>query len=380
MRTLLIVLSVLTSFVMPTFAAEPTLGLSVNEQGVLCKNGQPYRAIGVNFYNCFARALRKPGDTSYDEGFRILAEHGIPFARFMACGFFPAEMKLYTQDKEAYFRLMDGVVQSAQKHGVGLIPSFFWFDSMVPDLVGESRDQWGNPQSKTHQFMRTYTRELVTRYKDSPAIWGWEFGNEYNLDADLPNAKEHRPPIVPSVGTPTTRSSRDDLTHAMIRAAFAEFAKEVQRHDSHHRIIASGNAFPRATAWHQMTEKSWGKDTPEQYEQMLLADNPDPMNVISVHAYGDIDIKPSLEIARKAKKPLFVGEFGALGGDSPQAQAAFLKMLAWIENEPVPLAAVWAYDCPDTPEWSIRLDNPRAYQLNAIADANRRLRKSSPLN
>ncbi|MGE5610265.1 MAG: cellulase family glycosylhydrolase [Bacillota bacterium] len=380
MRTLLIALSVFTSLTTTTFAADPRLGLWVNEQGVLCKDARPFRGIGVNYYDCFLRALRKPGDKSYEEGFRILAEHQIPFARFSACGFWPAEMKLYVQDKAAYFRLMDEMVQSAQKHGIGLIPSFFWFDSMVPDLVGESRDQWGNPQSKTHQFMRTYTRELVTRYKDSPALWGWEFGNEYNLDADLPNAKDHRPPIIPSVGTPTTRSSRDDLTHAMVRTAFAEFAKEVQRHDPHHRIIASGNAFPRPTAWHQMTDQSWGKDTPEQYEQMLLGDNPDPMNVISVHAYGEVDIKPSLQIAQKAKKPLFVGEFGTLGGDDVPSRSAFLKMLAWIESEPVPLAAVWAFDCPDTPEWSIRLDNPRAYQLKAIADANRRLRAAESAN
>ncbi|HEX2973255.1 MAG TPA: cellulase family glycosylhydrolase [Tepidisphaeraceae bacterium] len=380
MRTALLALWVVVSLGTSGFGGEPALGLTVNVQGVLCKDGRPYRGIGVNFFDCFVRTLRKPGDTSHDEGFRILAEHDIPFARFMACGFWPAEMKLYHQDPAAYFQLMDQVVKSAEKHGIGLIPSFFWFIPTVPDMVGESCDQWGNPQSKTRQFMRTYTRQIVTRYKDSPAIWGWEFGNEYNLDADLPNAKEHRPPVVPAVGTPTTRSQRDELTHAMIRDAFADFASEVQRHDPHHRLIASGNAFPRPTAWHQMTEKSWGKDTPEQYEQMLLGDNPDPMNVISVHAYGEVDIKPSLAIARKAKKPLFVGEFGVLGGDDAPSRVAFMNMLHWVETEPVPLAAVWAFDCPDTPEWNIRLDNPRAYQLQAIAAANRRLHKGSHLD
>ena len=58
----------------------------------------------------------------------------------------------------------------------------------MPDLVGEPRNQWGNPQSKTRQFMRTYIREVVSRYVNSPAIWGWEFGNEYNLSLDTPDA------------------------------------------------------------------------------------------------------------------------------------------------------------------------------------------------
>ena len=62
--------------------------------------------------------------------------------------------------------------------------------------------------------MRTYIREVVSRYVNSPAIWGWEFGNEYNLPADLPNAADHRPPIVTSpVNTITVRAydAKDDL-------------------------------------------------------------------------------------------------------------------------------------------------------------------------
>jgi endo-1,4-beta-mannosidase len=39
--------------------------------------------------------------------------------------------------------------------------------------------------------MRAYVRDVVERYKDSPAVWGWEFGNEYNIPTDLP---DERPP------------------------------------------------------------------------------------------------------------------------------------------------------------------------------------------
>ena len=64
----------------------------------------------------------------------------------------------------------------------------------MPDLVGEPRNQWGNPESKTRQFMRTYIREVVSRYVNSPAIWGWEFGNEYNLSLDTPDRWRTLPP------------------------------------------------------------------------------------------------------------------------------------------------------------------------------------------
>jgi len=354
-------------------AADRPVGLSVNAEGVLCKDSRPYRGIGVNYLDCFSRTLRKPGDTSYEQGFAVLRELGIPFARFMACGYWPDDMKLYFQDEEAYFRLMDGVVKSAEKHEVGLIASLFWFSSTVPDLMKESRDQWGNPASKTHEFMRRYTQEVVTRYKDSPAIWGWELGNEYSLEGDLPNAAEHRPPVVGILGTPATRTARDDLSHEMLRMAYVEFARAVRQHDAH-RMITSGNAFPRPTAWHQWRENNWKQDSPEQYAQMLLGDNPEPMDVISVHGYGQVDIAPTLQIAQAAKRPLFVGEFGVSGTDE-RAREQFGAMLGWVERQAVPLAALWVYDyAGQNGQWNVTASNERSYQLKAVAEANRRLR------
>ena len=132
----------------------------------------------------------------------------------------------------------------------------------VPDLVGEPCDQWGNPESKTHEFMRTYVREVVTRYQDSPAIWGWEFGNEYNLDADLPNAKEHLPPIVPQLGRPqpaaTATSSR---TRWSARPSASSRRKSAVRPHAH-RLHGQLDSSP--SAWHQMREGTWTKDSPEQ--------------------------------------------------------------------------------------------------------------------
>ncbi|NLC57963.1 MAG: glycoside hydrolase family 5 protein [Armatimonadetes bacterium] len=356
-------------------AAEPP-GLSVRADGVLVKEGRPYRGIGVNYFDLFYRTLLKPGDTSYEEGLKALAARKIPFARFMCSGFWPSENRLYQQDKEAYFQRLDAVVRAAEKHGIGLIPSLFWNLSTVPDLVGEPCDQWGNPESKTHAWMRAYTREVVTRYRESPAIWGWEFGNEYNLSADLPNAAEWRPAVHPELGTPASRSRRDELTHDMIRTAFAAFAKTVRQHDPH-RIVLTGNAFPRPSAWHQRQEKSWTTDTPEQYREMLLGDNPDPHNTLSVHAYQE-DVKriaATQQIAVAAKKPLFVGEFGVPGARTPAAERQFRELLATIEREGVPLAALWVYDFSgQDADWNVTATNGRAYQLEAVAEANARLR------
>ncbi|MBB6672984.1 cellulase family glycosylhydrolase [Cohnella nanjingensis] len=378
----------------PRAACAGKKGLCVDEAGTLMKDGKPYRGAGVNYFNAFARTLLDPGDTTYRHGFEVLKNYHIPFARFMACGYWPSEFKLYLENKEKYFQLMDGVVKAAEDNGIGLIPSLFWYHSAVPDLVKEPRDQWGNPDSKTMVFMREYVRLFVTRYKDSPAIWGWEFGNEYNLETNLPNAADHRPLIYPNLGTATERSARDDLTTSMLQTAFAEFGKEVRKYDPD-RIIITGNSMPRPTAWNQRKSLRFQQDTEGQFAEILAAENPNPANVISVHYYpGDEQrfghvlehkemLSRMMDIAREVRKPLFIGEFGVSdaveeGGllDPELAEKKYMELAGAIGEAKVPLSALWVYDFYGQSENNVTADNGRAYQLTALAQLNDQLAKS----
>lgn len=361
--------------VSPVVAAE---GLSTNERGELLLRGVHFRGIGVNYYDAFTRTLGQTSRTNCAAGFRDLAARKIPFVRFSAGGFWPRDWELYRTNRSEYFNRLDGVVKSAGRHGIGLIPSLFWNMSAVPDLVGEPCNRWGDPNSRTIAFMREYTREIVTRYSQSPAIWGWEFGNEYNLAADLPNAPEHRPPVVPGLGTPAHRSAEDDLTHAAIRVAFREFAIEVRKHDSQ-RIIVSGNAFPRVSAWHQAKEKNWKPDTRQQFAEMLAADNPSPINTLSVRGYDlatDIGrLDQAMSVAKAMKKPLFIGEFGVPGEASGESKKKFAAILSAIETNRAPLAALWVFDFDDqAKDWNVNATNDRNWQLDAIEQANKRMR------
>ena len=58
---------------------------------------------------------------------------------------------------------------------------------------------------------------------------------------------------------------------------------------------------------------------------MLREDNPAPINVISVHAYGDCAAELRADAARGRAwgKPLFVGEFGAPGPPVAKSEAGF---------------------------------------------------------
>jgi hypothetical protein len=368
----------------------PAPGLSVASDGSLMLRGKPFRGVGVNYFDAFYRTLKSPEDLSYKEGMRYLGRMRIPFIRFMASAFWPNEYRLYQTDKEKYFALLDEFVRTAETHGIGLIPSLFWNAAAISDLVGEPLNQWGNPNSKTISFMRRYTDEIVSRYKNSPAIWGWEFGNEMNAYVDLlEQATNFRAQMAPEAGTPAVRTAADEITSDHLRVALVEFAAVVRKHDRW-RMISSGNDIPPANAANRYEKRRWETDSRQGYISMLQFQNPSPINTTSIHLYPHREsqhyggvrttlkdlIRISMATACENKKPLVIGEFGApatLGRE--QEQAKFMELIEGIEQEKVPLAALWVFDfAPQDAEWNVNAANVRSYQLEQISKLNERIR------
>ena len=392
------VLMVLVVVLLVACSSEETpVGLTVRD-GQFYKDGQPVRAIGINYFSAFFRKLGMEGgepnleDRSYREGFETLRRYEIPFIRFCAGGFFPNEWTSYQNDKEAYFKAFDQLVADAEELDLGLIPSFFWFYSTVPDLVGEPLDQWGNPQSKTHAFMRQYTAEVVSRYRDSPAIWGWEFGNEYLHEADLPQPEMGRGWTNPEFGTPAVRTARDKMYRKNVWVAYQAFADAIRAIDPS-RPIFSGDVMPRPASFHNWTESTWENDSLEEWRLIFLKDN-EAMSGLSTHLYyyskeeesqdsGLMGFGPEeqvpfmMEISRESGKPLFVGEFGPAPKDKTleEERRQFELLLDLMVKNEVPLSALWNFDFEhiDQGHFNITENNHRAYMLDALREANREL-------
>ena len=374
-----VLLLVLICWIVPRgSAAEAERGLTSGPKGELLLNGKAFRGIGVNYYDAFVRLLGNGKLADLEAGFRVLASNQIPFIRFSAGGYWPVDWRLYQTNRQEYFGRLDSVVKLAERSGIGLIPSLFWHQPTISDLVGEPVDQWGNPASKTHAFMRAYTSEVVTRYRDSSAIWAWEFGNEFNLPADLPNAADHRAPVHPTLGTAASRSARDDLTHTDVRIALAEFAREVRRHDPH-RLILSGNSFPRDSAWHQEQEKNWRTDSPKQWAEMLAKDNPAPIQSLSGRLYSTNHLErldAALVESRNSGRPLVIGEFGVPGPVTEETRQQFRARLAALDTNGVPLAALWVFDFDhQARDWNVTAQNARSEQLRLIVEMNSKWRQ-----
>jgi hypothetical protein len=371
---------------------ESPLGLSV-ENGTVMLQGKPFRGIGANYFTLFTRLSQSRDDGSSLSNLSALAAANIPFVRFSCGGYWPSEQRLYLENRELFLQQLDRVVQRAEQAHIGLVPSLFWHLPTVPDLVGEPMQELGNSQSKSIALIRRYTEDIVQRYNKSPAIWGWEFGNEPALGADLPNAQGHRPPIVPELGTPPIRTERDDLSSGHLHLAELAFAEAVRKFDRT-RLIFSGNAMPRASAWHNTGEQSWKADSAAQFGEILQRDNPDPMNTLTVHLYAspgitypagartiDEIIAATMQEARRAGKPLFIGEFGAERqlGTLNQQKVVFQELLTAIDRNEVPLAAFWVFDLSAQEKtWNISFQNDRSFLIRLVAEANARLRPKKP--
>jgi hypothetical protein len=366
--------------------------LTVSPEGVLLKDGLPYRAVGVNIADPFHRLWMNPREgTSYDRDFATLEAEGIPFARMPATYYSADALQQYVRNREDYLKKLDGVVKSAEAHDVGLIMDLFWYDAAVPDLVREPRSAWGDRDSKTMAFMREYTRTIVSRYKDSPAVWAWEFGNEYSLQADLPNAADWRPQLNPAIGWPDKRSKADDLTTKMILVAFTEFAKTVREIDPD-RAITTGNSAPRPHAELQRLTLQWGTpDTRAEFRSNLALLNPDPIDMISIHLYPfdlnrfgktrvtyDDIIEQAMRVAGEERKPLFIGEMASATlwaelKTADDVRADFEERLKAIVDNRVPLSAVWQISSSAffrNDPLSISREKGTGWMLDAIKAAN----------
>ena len=361
------------------YSQEPhSPGLTVHD-GRFFLNGSPFCGVGVNYFDLFGRLLANPTNISSLTGLERLAKAGVPFVRFNGGGFSPKDWQRYLDRKEEYFAGYDRVVRTAEKAGIGLIPSVFW-NSNLQKLVGEHREAWGRPESRTIALMRQYVADLVGRYKDSPAIWAWELGNEWNLSADLPNAAEFRKP---------GEDERDDLKSGQMAVAICEFAAAIRAIDKHRPII-SGHSHPRASAWHNTAENSWKQDSREQWREIVLRDNTTALDTIGIHIYADTEASEVCgkwtagwsdylgglrALADEKKLPIFIGEFGLAEGGKrtrEQVRSRFDDILTAMNNARVDLAAVWVFDLPGQDKsWNITFENDRSYMLDLVVAVNK---------
>lgn len=356
-----------------------TLGLTVDENGTILLAGKPYYAFGVNSFTLVTRYLEGAGETMYRDQFALLKKYNIPFVRVNFGGYWPAYYEQFDKDPEAVLRLMQDVVKCAEEYNIGLICSLLWYDSSISAHVGEHRSDMGDLNSKTVKYATEYVSRIVAEFKGSPAIWAWEIGNEYNLDADLCDPEyRSRLPVGPC--TPQFPSGFDFYTSEELVAFYTAIGNAIRAQDPT-RMISTGNgdlrnaskalheaALQRDPKTHLWTE-NWKQDTTEEFYEMCAYFTPDPLDTICFHlqhAQQDESGKASFLVildrfgskistlkyfkeyataARKAKKALYFGEMGDMmwmeGNEN--AVSIFANVADWITDAGIQLASSWQF-------------------------------------
>jgi mannan endo-1,4-beta-mannosidase len=360
---------------------------SVTAQGTqLMLDSKEYRAIGVNvphlhqiymgtwfhlaqIYGTPEKARQAAVDAILD------AERSrVAFIRFFATPGYPRDIaKLYWKDPERYWRLMDELFALCRQHHVRLVPSL----GVITEwhlACGEPTQAILDPKSKTYQATYRYVREFVTRYKDDPNVLMWELQNEAFLLADL-NMTGHQFPglgIYPE-GAAAIREKgtlEDSLTFAMLQKAYREITAFVKGIDPNH-LVTSGDADVRdcsESLRESFPDPIWTLDSLRQHLSNLLASQPEPLDVFSIHAYGPghnaalpgnlsgLDYSRCLIRAlHSALCPVFVGELGNAHPsfrEDPEAKWT-RSAIDMLEQEGVALAAIWVWHFPWQPELTV---------------------------
>lgn len=396
------------------------------------RNGRAFTGIGVNHFSLLLRQLVSglgPA-VDYDADLRAIKQTwGLPFVRFSA-GFYDRTTWLanWYQNKAAYFAAFDALVASAENRGIGLIPCLLWGARPFADICYNTTAatlQWpaklGDTSSAAYALFAEFVNDVVARYRNSPAIWAWDLGNEivgncgpeYNaawlLDGTGTDGGATPLPASLSWGT-RPDGSNYPANNKMSLANWIAFSyaavRLIQQTDGHGRLVISGNALGNSFAVNAQANNSLQADTLAQWasgvtatlnmpwmtyrEQAFPAHNmhiyPQSLSNSQVFSGAEKTQADLIALCRgwadAANKPFLLAEWGATYWGDPVDQtstnlatetANFNAALAAVQANCL-VSAIWNYggDLVGASNWmKWKLSDPaRTYQLAAVAAAN----------
>lgn len=353
-------------------------GLHV-ENGVIMLEGKPFYGFGVNYFGAFSHYEDGylPDPQTFKDGFAGMAAHNIPFVR-IALGYYSSFYDRYDEDPQGTLNKLRQVLDAAEAEHVGVILSLFWHDAALSEHVGEKRADMGEDDSRTLAYAKEFTETIVKKFADHRALWGWEIGNEYNLDADL--CDRNLQGFLPAGFTFDNPSGRDYFTSDETAFFFEAVASTIRKYDGY-RMISNGCSEMRASAWHMhkatgrlrkdhLWDINWTQDTRTDFERIVALYTPDSVDTVSFHfqsgSSGAADpsytlsypvfagedaltvpefLEAYVKAAKSADKALYLGEFGDFrdmesAEDCPEM---FRTLCGWVSDAGIQVASLWQF-------------------------------------
>ena len=273
------------------------------ENGLIYLNGELFYGMGFCWFDGFYLTNRIDGKEILERYFAKLQEGGIPFMRVMMGCYWPSQIITeYKRNKDKYFERMDFFVSLAEKYRIGIIFSINWNYDAFAAANNEDILAITDPYSKGNAMLRNYVREVVTRYNDSPAIWGWELGNEANLAQEL------------------TEHETEDLPYKIFEVTeitsmyYEIISDEIRKYDPY-RMITNGDGGLRG-AWRSL-RNSFGSewyppDTEEDLRELFQFEGSGSIDTLCIHYPDPEKLESYVKLSRDLGYAYYVGEFCSL--------------------------------------------------------------------
>lgn len=387
-------------------------GLHVEKDGTITLEGEPFYGFGLNYFGAFVR-YAEGSETAVDafkNGFAGIAEHNIPFVRLPLSGYYANYYENYDADQDAMIAKMKEVLDTAAEHKIGVIVSLMWWDFALAAYLDVPRSDMGKEGSSLVEYAKSYTARIVSEFASHPAVWGWEIGNEYNLNADLCD-REFKNFLVNGYngGPVEDPTGFDYYTSKELVYFYTEVAKTIRQYDDY-RMITTGNGEmrPFAMAIRRASDKmnkkthlwdmQWDQNTYSQFLEMNDYMTPDPIDTLCFHlqhgtaggdpkeyilehnVYGkDITAKEYFEAyadaAKRAGKAVYFGEFGDFLDmeSAPDVAEKFYALAHDVTDAGIQIASLWQFqDYYD--------DGSAAAKLDVLATLNTELQTAGKQN
>jgi len=400
----------------------PKKGLNVSGTGFI-RNGKTFTGLGINHYSLFLNSLTDMGvggvTTTLADITAIKQTWGLPFIR-ASIGWYDRTSwyQKYYLDKANYYAKLDECIANCENRGIGFIPALFWslrgFCDMTYDVYGtfSPMSALADKTSNAWALASTYITEVVTRYKESSAIWAWGLGNEI-VNACGPEYHSSWAPDGSAAawlnwGTRPgggTYLATDKMTMAQWREFSRNCVELIRSLDPYGRFISGASPIGNSFAVTAQTSNSFAADSIAQWNSAayglpwviyreqafdVVCNHIYPHNVGNGMFFSGGNGKTHGELIALTKgwadaynKPFFLEEFGSTYHGDPVDQtstdlatetANFQSALDAIAANGVKVGAAWNYGGNFSGgaawmKWKMS-DPSKSYQLQMLATAN----------
>lgn len=409
----------------------PKNKLGLHAQGTkLYLSGQEFRNFGVNHFSLVLReqvtfgSMANPGPAA---DFAAMKSYGIKIVR-AAFGWYDysAWLNYYINNKPAFYAACDKVIAAAEEAGIGLIANLTWSVKGFAEMTHQTEGATNGPRGLSYkhmpeyQLMASFISEFVGRYKHSPAIYAWAFGNEFSATSGNEYFRTWKLDGTDAValgnanwGNKPSGSAYSE-SDKLLTSDYQRYAQLVvecfRKNDPHGRIVISGNAIGTSFAVTARASNALTADTKVQWDghsstefEPWIAYRDREYPVVCQHVYpgaadsvgtffngGKLTYAQHIAHAKASAdavgKPLVLEEWGSTRYGSAvdpgtttegQEQSNFANGLAAIQSAQIPISCLWNWDgeiagAAEWQRWKLT-DTTRLYQLQAIAAANANL-------